>query len=189
MSATNKDIISDVKDCQHFAPNTFPYVLYFDKVECGNPLGSHKEVHKIGMLYISLRCFPTEMYSKLENIILYAALPSKAFEDIDYLLIYCVTQFNALYQEGLIIHNTKVQFKLVGLVGDNLKQHQMLGFSASYTANFYCIHCKAHRHACKHMHKLKPSLLGTQANCSEDLLTDNVSETGVSRPCILNTTF
>ena len=126
------------------------------------------------------------MYSKLENIILYAAVPSEVFKDLDYLLTFCVTQMNALYQEGFIIQKTKVQFKLVGLVGDNLGQHQMSGFVTSVTANFYRIHCKAHRDACKKMRKLNLSLLRTQANYSEDILTGNISETDISRPCILN---
>ena len=186
MSATNKEIITDVKDVQHFEPNTFPYVLYFDEVECGNPLGSHKGVHKIGMLYISLRCFPTHMYSKLENIILYTAVPSKALKDLDVLLNYCIAQMNALNREGLIIHNTKIKFKMIGLVGDNLGQHQILGFVESFSANFYCIRCKAHRDVCRQMCRLNSSLLRTQANYAEDVSTGNLSETGISRPCILN---
>jgi len=91
MSATKKDIMSHVKDCQHFAPNTFPYLLYKDEVEFGNPPCSHKGVHKIGMLYISSRCFPTHMYSKLGNIILYTAVPSEASKELDVLPSYCIS--------------------------------------------------------------------------------------------------
>ena len=59
---------NDVKDVQIFPPNTFPYVLYYDEMESGNPLGSHKGTHKVGMVYASLRCLPPHTYSKLENI-------------------------------------------------------------------------------------------------------------------------
>jgi len=48
----------------------FPFLLYFDKFETNNPLGSHRGVQKLGAVYISMPSFPTELASKLESIFL-----------------------------------------------------------------------------------------------------------------------
>ena len=53
MSSTS-EIMADVKDTQSLPPNTFPFVLFYDEMETGNPLGSHKGLHKIGMFYVGL---------------------------------------------------------------------------------------------------------------------------------------
>ena len=37
-----------------------PLYIYYDEFECNNPLGSHARVHKLGAVYVSLRCFPIE---------------------------------------------------------------------------------------------------------------------------------
>ena len=48
----------------------FPLLLYFDELECGNPLASHAGEEKLGGIYVSLACLPPHLIAKAENIFL-----------------------------------------------------------------------------------------------------------------------
>ena len=139
--STRSNLITDVKDVQNFDSYTFPYVIYFDEIEVGNALGSHKGVNKLGMFYMSLRCMHPSEYSKLDNILIYTCVPSNLNNKkcMDKILNNLVVEINSLYMEGLTLHGQNVKFKMLGLVGDNLGQHQILGFTESFYANFWCI--------------------------------------------------
>ena len=76
MSKISEKVIGDVKDVHHLPENTLLFIVYFDEVECTNPLGSHKGKNKLGMFYISPRCFDPCEYLKLENIFLYTCIPA-----------------------------------------------------------------------------------------------------------------
>ena len=188
MSNTSTSIIRDVKDVQHFEPYTFPYVLYFDEIEVGNALGSHKGVNKLGMFYMSLRCMHPSQYSKLDNILIYTCVPPNLnnHTNLDKILNNLVEEINFLYVEGLTLHGQNVKFKMLGLVGDNLGQHQILGFTESFGANYWCIRCKSHRDSMKEMISVDKSSLRTPTNYSQDLTLDNLSQTGIGRECVLN---
>ena len=188
MSSTS-EVMADVKDAQSLPPNTFPFVLFYDEMETGNPLGSHKGVHKIGMFYVGLRCMPPNQYSKLENIIILACVPYKATKEIDHVLEYIVEEMNSLYINGITIKNKRIRFKMIGLVGDNLGQHQILGFTQSFRANHYCIRCKAHRDTCQKMCKLDVGLLRNDENYEEDVRINDLSQTGVARNCVFNKVY
>ena len=188
MSNKSNSIITDVKDVQHFEPYTFPYVLYFDEIEVGNALGSHKGVNKLGMFYMSLRCMHPSQYSRLDNILIYACVPSNLnnHKCLDKILNNLVGEINSLYKEGLTLHGQNVKFKMLGLVGDNLGQHQILGFTESFAANYWCIRCKSHRDSMKKMISLDKSSLRTRTNYRQDLALDNLSQTGIGRECVFN---
>ena len=186
MSKISEKLICDVKDVQNFPENTFPFVMYFDEIECGNPLGSHKGKNKLGMFYISLRCFDPCDYSKLENIYLYTCVPADLMSKMDSILKYLVEEINSLYIDGLNVNGINLKFKMIGLVGDNLGQHQILGFVQSFRANFYCIRCKVHRKKCEQMCILDKSLLRTESNYLIDLDVSDVSITGINRKCVFN---
>ena len=186
--STRSTLITDVKDVQFFDSYTFPYVIYYDEIEVGNALGSHKGVNKLGMFYVSLRCMHPKEYSKLKNILIYTCVPSSLRDkkSIDKILEYLVVEINALYIEGLALHGRTVKFKMLGLVGDNLGQHQILGFTESFSANFWCIRCKNHRDVIRKMSALDNGTLRTETNYRDDLESGDLSSTGIARDCIFN---
>lgn len=47
----------------------FPLYVYYDEIECGNPLGSHSGRHKYGAVYASIACLPPAIASKLSSIL------------------------------------------------------------------------------------------------------------------------
>lgn len=54
----------------------FPLFLYFDDFEINNALGSHAGNNKLGAVYASLPCLPSEYSSSLENIFLVSLFKS-----------------------------------------------------------------------------------------------------------------
>ena len=132
---------------------------------------------------------PPNQYSKLENIIILACVPYKATKEIDHVLEYFVEEINSLYINDITIKNKLIRFKMIGLVGDNLGQHQILGFTQSFRANHYCIRCKAHRDTCQKMCKLDVGLLRNDENYEEDVRINDISQTGVARNCVLNKVY
>lgn len=193
MCEKNNDngVLSDARDgkiCEELGPNVFPFVIFFDEMESGNALGSHKGDHKIGMLYISMRCFPPLMYSKLSNVYLYAAIPSNCneFECLDQLLSSLTDEINDLEVNGILIEEINYKFKFLGIVGDNLGQHQLLGFSGSFSANFPCRACYAPLPSCMTMCNENKLLLRNPLNYERDLAINDLSRTGVKNSCALN---
>jgi hypothetical protein len=80
MSIDNSSL-TDIKNGNRYKSkfkDSLPFVLYYDDFETGNPLGSHRGKHKIGAVYMSLRCFPPHLYSRLSNIFLVYFLNSDA---------------------------------------------------------------------------------------------------------------
>lgn len=191
MTKRNDTILSDAKDgtlFRNMPDNTFPFTIFFDEIETGNCLGSHKGEYKLGMFYVSLRCFPPQFYSKLCNINLYAVLPAGSTRQryICKVLSKLAEEISELEISGVIIDGFQCRFKFMGLVGDNLGQHQILGFSGSFSANFPCRACRATRNACSMMMKEDELLLRNPVNYVADVATDDISLTGVKFDCPLN---
>lgn len=185
------DCIGDVKDgkmYENLPSNTFPFVIFFDEIETGNCLGSHKTEYKVGVFYFSLRCFPPIFYSKLGNIYLYAVVPSKAteYKYMNQIVSNLTQEINYLQTNGIEIKKNCYKFKLVGLIGDNLGQHQVLGFSGSFAANYPCRVCRATKQECKNMCKENSEILRNRTNYTEDVEVDNQTLTGIKYNCPLN---
>lgn len=189
LARAENDIMTDFKDgalAEDLPPHTFPFVLFFDELETGNALGSKKGIHKLGCIYASLRCFPTYMYSHLQNIFAIACIPSKAMSSMSEIMTAIVDEIDSLEREGILIGTEQIYFRFLGLVGDNLGQHQVLGFVGSFSANFPCISCKSHRNQCQRSIKEDSSLLRNLENYENDIELNDQSLTGVKSRCIFN---
>ena len=101
MEASNdQGTLRDVKDGTLFQATcgTKSFVLFYDELECGNALGSHKGCQKLGVIYASLRCFEPYMYAELESILPYIIIPSKGLKSLDRVLKK-VTQYISLGED------------------------------------------------------------------------------------------
>ena len=183
--------MKDVKDahlCNNLPKNCFPFVIFFDELETGNPLSSHRGKKKIGVFYFALRCFPPYLYGKLSNIFLYAVVPSNA---VDYrymgqLLTKLAKEISQLFATGIEINGKRYTFKFIGLTGDNLGQHQLLGFSGSFSANYYCRVCRSEKNDCRSSCKEDHTMLRNRLNYAEDINVNDASTTGIKFACPLN---
>ena len=180
--------LKDLKDGTKFSDlgkNVLPFVVYYDEVECGNPLESHKSVNKIGAIYFAFRCLPPHLYSLLGNIYVYALFPVSKSSYINKVIENLVTEISFLCKEGLIIKGNKIHFIFAGVLGDNLAVHQFLGFSPSFVANYWCRDCKIFRDDARVATLEDPSLLRTKENYIEDLEKE-FSESGLAEESALN---
>lgn len=71
------------------------------------------------------------------------------------------------------------------MLGDNLGVNTLLEFSKSFSANYFCRFCKAHKSITKQSVEDR-SLIRTVDNYSVDVLTNNFKETGIYQESILN---
>ena len=179
----------DLKDGELFADlekYVLPYILYYDEVESGNPLGSHKGLHKIGAIYLALKCSPPQQCSSLDAIYNCVLFPANNKEHLSYIMERLVIDINKLYDNGIVIHGIQLKFKFAGIIGDNLGLHQALGFIESFSANYPCRFCSAPKEVLKVMNIEDISLLRNIDNYETHLDMSNPSATGINKNSVFN---
>lgn len=188
----SSDNISDIKDGHlhqsHDHLGKLPLVLYFDDYETGNPLGSHKGVHKMGCIYFSLRCLPPYRYSSLQSIFLVSLFHSKLRETLgnSKVLSRLITELCDLETNGIMFREKCYKIYLAGVLGDNLGVNSLLGYVESFVANYCCRFCKASRDQIHFMSSEKAELMRDAGNYSQDLLKQDPSQTGIKEECVFN---
>lgn len=164
----------------------FPLALYFDNFEINNPLSTHRGIHKMGAVYISLLCIPNEYRSVVSNIFLTQIHNSKDHASYGNLRIFSeiIEQLKDLEESGISIEvegkKIRVYFVLLSVLGDNLGLNTLLGFVTSFSANYCCRFCLANSADRKVLEKVDEKLLRTDEkySCSPDQ--------GIKENCIFN---
>lgn len=72
------------------------------------------------------------------------------------------------------------------MCGDNLALNSLLGFSESFSANSICRLCKMNKPVLYSQTAEDQNLLRNALNYSQDLQTNNPTETGIKRRCVLD---
>lgn len=169
-----------------------PLFVYYDDLEVCNPLGSHASIQKLGVVFYSIPCLPPQFISRLENIfvvLLFHSVDQSQFSNTSIFTI-LIDEINYLQKEGLKIHTREGSFHIyfaLGLVsGDNLGLNSALDFTESYNATYFCRLCKMSKidsHSCPIE---KTDLLRTEQNYNNDLLLNNMKETGIKENSVWN---
>lgn len=55
---------------QQYGNEVLPFILYYDELEINNPLGTHRGLHKLGIVYCTIGGINKQFASMLENIFL-----------------------------------------------------------------------------------------------------------------------
>lgn len=137
-----KTVESEIKD-----KTVLPLVLYFDDVEINNPLGSHKGIHKIGVVYSSILGLPHEFLSALKNIFLVQINNYQDHKVVGNKRIFqhVINIIIDLQENGITISidgkQQKIFFVLAFIVGDNLDLNTILGFPRSFKSHYCCRIC------------------------------------------------
>ncbi|XP_066595382.1 uncharacterized protein [Prorops nasuta] len=133
---------------QRFEGKTvLPLIIYFDDLEINNPLGSHRSVNKLGVVYCTLGCLPTAYSSLLENIFTLQIHKTKDHCKIGNQRTFAnvIDEIISLETKGLVItvDNTeyKLYFSLLSIIGDNLGIHDICGFNKSFKSSYSCRAC------------------------------------------------
>lgn len=161
-----------------------PYFLYIDDAEINNPLGSH--CNPVTFVYYS---FPV-----IENCEIYLAalFEGKSYKQFgnEKCLFSLVREIKDLESNGIIIKTSEgektVHFILGLILGDNLGINTVLGFTSSFSANYFCRFCKTVKTSTQKECVLNPALLRNENNYNTDLLQNDVAMTGIKESSILN---
>lgn len=169
-----------------------PLFLYFDDYETNNPLGSHAGLGKCGAVYVSIPCLPPAYQSKVENIFLFLLFNSLDRTQHGNRAIFqeAINELKFLAEEGITINvngkNYVIYFHLALILGDNLGLHSLLGFTESFSANYFCRICCMHKsHLCETYHE-NQCILRDRNNYDENIKMNNPSLTGINSNCIFH---
>ena len=171
-----------------FANKTvLPLCLHFDDFEPDNLNGSHAGDHKLGSLYMSIPCLPSQSLSTLASIYQFDLFLSenKVFKNFK-LFGPTIDDLINLETNGIVVNGKLLYFCLCSLIGDNLGIHEILGFAMGFTANFICRMCKLFKDVMKRQVKLDRSLLRTVETYEADVSAADVSRTGVREECVFS---
>lgn len=123
-------------------------ILYTDKIEICNPLGSHASVNKLLMVYYTLGNIDPKFRSKLSAIRLLAIAKANDIDEcgVDVLLQKNDEDLQLLYN-GVKILTQNGEMDLFGAVisvcGDTLAQHELAGFKEGVGFSYSkCRHCE-----------------------------------------------
>jgi hypothetical protein len=167
----------------------FPMFLFFDDYQIGNTLGSHSDSNKLGAVYVSIPCFPDDLFCSLRNIFLFALFYSKDRKKFGNAAVFSsvINELTFLQEHGINItvnnRDIKIYFKLGLIIGDNLGIHTILGFTESFSCNHYCRFCKISKNDAQTSFK-NVSNLRTQDSYQTDLALNDISSTGIKESCV-----
>lgn len=167
-----------------------PFYLYADDFAINNALGSKSNKNSMCNFYYSFVCVPQKS-SKLDDVYLASTVNSsdiKAYGNDCFRPI--VNSLLKLEEEGILIETQsgikRVHFVMALFLGDNLGLNCILGFSKSFSANYYCRFCLIKKSEAQKESYERPTILRNKINYSESIEQNLMSEAGINTPCIFN---
>jgi len=127
-----------------------PCFIYHDDFEPDNALGSNAGSNKIAAFYYSFPVIPQHLLSSPKYVFDALLFPSDLkLQHLESVLQPLIQEFRELEEDGieLNINGKKVRIFIVSslLLGDNLAQNEILGFSKSFNSTFFCRFCKTEK--------------------------------------------
>lgn len=169
-----------------------PLFKFYDDYNVNNSLGPHADSGKLGGVYCSIPVLPPKIRSLVDNIfvvLLFKSHDRELFSN-DVVFHKIIEELEDLQENGITIcvDNVShvVHFRLGLVIGDNLGVNSMFDFVSCFTANHSCRFCKIHRDALHFCSVEDPSLLRNVNNYSVDVLTNDVSVTGIQKNSVWN---
>lgn len=180
-----------ITSMDHFVNKTvLPLLIYFDDVEPENDTSAHRGSHKVGMLYHSIPCIPTQFTSVLENLFLSTVFLSN-YHTFGNTRVFApvISELLHLEKNGLRIRTSSrteklIYFSMCLLLCDNLGIHTCLGAAQGFSANYPCRFCKAPKEVIKNQVTVDESISQNSDNYAVDVMRNNVSETGIKESCV-----
>jgi len=144
-SALQSEIWHSIK--QQHDNEVLPLILYYDELEINNPLGTHRGLHKLGVVYCTIGGIDEQFASMLENIFLVQLHNVTDYVQVGNKQIFAtlINDINKLQTNGISINiensERQVNFALLHILGDNLGLHAIFGLNTSFNSNYSCRIC------------------------------------------------
>lgn len=179
-------------------PTSVKIMLSSDDFEVCNPIGSKSTIHKLCAVYMSIRNFPIEFNSKLNEIRVIALcnvddLKTREtdFNDIWHLI---VNEIKVLETVGIYLSdNVNVRGSLASVTFDNLGASICLGFAEGSNSCYYCRICELPKSECQKLCAERITSYRNKESYNRHLQiianseSVNYKETkGIKRNCLLN---
>ncbi|XP_075168716.1 uncharacterized protein LOC142240860 [Haematobia irritans] len=174
-----------------------PLFIYFDEFEPDNALGSHAGMQKLAGVYIKLPGIPEYLQSKLSHIFVSMLLFAEDRKKFGNTAVFqnFITELNKLQANGIEIKTpitfngeniTNVKIIPAIVLGDNLGLNAILGFSESFSSNYYCRLCKEHRDDIKLASNENVYMLRNPENYEQDLQDKDFKSSGIKENSVWN---
>ena len=169
-----------------------PIFVFVDEAEMGNALGPQAGKNKFCGVYTNIACFPPEIASRLDFILLTALFRAKDRKKFGNQAVFMklIKELNKLRDEGMNVNNNGknyfVRFQLSLIRGDNLGLNEVLGFIDSFTHGRPCRICRATIDQIRKLVTEIEELIRTTENYKIDLELLNETLTGIKERCIFN---
>lgn len=165
-----------------------PCFIYHDDFEPDNALGSNAGSNKIAAFYYSFPVIPQHLLSSPKYVFDALLFPSDLkLQHLESVLQPLIQEFRELEEDGieLNINGKKVRIFIVAslLLGDNLAQNEILGFSKSFNSTLFCRFCKTEKKISATKSTLQKEKLRDTESYEEDL---HNKQNGVLNNCPLN---
>ena len=169
-----------------------PYLIYLDDIELNNPLGSHAKTDSTCFFYYSFPCLPY-VESKCENIFLAACVKTQYMKQfsVNESIKELVNDLVDLEINGIQVSDENSKHSLLRpilclIIGDNLALNSILGFSSSFSSNFYCRLCNISKDDSRGHHSIDLLPLRTFDSYTNNIIENNPKNTGVYFESIWN---
>lgn len=166
-----------------------PYLLYQDDFEVNNALCSKSGVNKTSAFYITFPLLNAEDMPKLNNILMCCLTKTYSlqygssynFGPLCYVLK-DLEEYGIEIETGLT--KQRIYFILAALTCDNLSLNTVMGYTRSFSSNYFCRICKVQKGITKTQTSENKDLLRNEENYQIDILADNCSKTEIKEACI-----
>lgn len=170
--------------------------LYYDDFEVARVLGSKTIIHKVGAIYFSIINCPDFLKSNLHNIFLVSLFYVNDLVNefnINAVLKPIVDDVKVMEESGIEIKDQSILYgTIINLSHDNLAANDLIGFTKSFSATFFCRFCSMPHDQTKISSRENSHLIRSE-NCylildeQPPLKKLKMTETqGISRCSILN---
>ncbi|CAF4213849.1 unnamed protein product [Adineta steineri] len=120
--------------------------LYTDGISITNPIGPHRDSHKLTCFYYLLDDLPEVIRSQVNSIGLHCICYTKHLNNDNSRTILTnvlVEDINKLQTDGITIPclSSRIYFVFSSVCGDNLASNEVGGFQKSFSSGSFCRHC------------------------------------------------
>ncbi|CAD6215471.1 GSCOCG00011211001-RA-CDS, partial [Cotesia congregata] len=174
---------------QYVGKIVIPYYIYYDEFGVGDPFTPAATLHKMGGLYYSIASLPPKYASTVDNVLLAQLTYYSDYKEFKNAKCFCrlISELKHLATKGIEIKfNNKVvpiYFVLFGVLGDNLAANSLLGFSQSFSSNYFCRFCRASKEDTKILCVENEQLIRNKNNYDEDVKSQSY---GIKEECVFN---
>lgn len=176
--------------------NTAWLEIGMDEFDACCALKSKATIHKVLAIYFRIRNMPPQFASRLNNIYLVALCESINFKDkgVDSVIDEIVRDLMHLEENGIDIGvGSQLKVHLTVPCSDNLGANQILGFSGSFSATYYCRLCEHSKTQCQKLVQIDPTKMRKAESYENQIQTldsdpniDLKKNKGVQKKCSFN---